>query len=1015
MDEGSALSAEVGEVFVQTLLDAFPGPACLIDGQGVILAVNQVWRSFAADNGADPAKTGERVNYLEVCEQALGKGPGPAAAFAAGLREVLGGSRPHLELEYFCHSPQERRWFAVTVTRFSLAGRPCLLVFHHDISDRRRHAEAVQVDLAIQQVRNEVLQMRVQEDWARVVSALHQSLQTLVSFAGCGVIMVSLKRKAFYAYAVGPEGVSRGEVCDFLPQSLEQVVRAQVPVYRRNRREMAEWGDNLSERHSVIDVPFAGGTLALNSEQENGFSLRDIHVLERFALVLSEAHRRLQALQRQEAVSRVREAVWSMEKTEDIHRMMNIVREQLVTNNFAFDDVGVAVVETPAQPLEIRHFTYGTEGKTVKGVSWSVGLGNGLYPVLLFWRSGKVVYRRDLQAEDLYGEGPGMLPRIRSVVDVPFSHGTLAVNSQVPDAFSADDIQLLQEVAAALSEGFKRLEDLQQLEVRAQALEREVAQRQAHLALQRVRNEVLLMEGEGDWHKVVDCFYRELRTLVEFHMCSIQFVDLQKDLYTAFNSKLSAAEFWPKGPDVPRVPSLRQVMEQGRPLYRRNRLEIEQFKDAIAIDVKCVVEVPFLGGTIAMNSTEEDAFSEGDIQMLEQFAGVMNEAYRRLEDLKKLGQAEARLRQAQKMEAVGQLTAGIAHNFNNMLQSILLNLELTAAIAPARLQAGLNEATEEGLRAAEMIRQLMIFGRQRPAGRYGCFDLGQVVQNTVEICRKTFDRKIELRIAVAEGLPLALGDATQVQQVLLNLCLNARDALAEVERAHPYIEVRAGVSAEGGEGERRLRVEVQDNGCGMDAPTRERIFEPFFTTKEVGKGTGLGLATVYAIVRDHQGQIECQSALGKGSTFRLLLPLGAQEPEAESWLQDTIPQGRETLLIIDDDRGPRQAMARMLREQGYTVLEAVDGGEGLEVFQRDKEGLGLVILDLSMPGLSGGQVLARLKAQAPGLPVVLCSGYALPAGQFEGAAAILQKPVRAAELGQAVRQALDRLSGAVPD
>ncbi|MBI2505973.1 MAG: response regulator [Candidatus Latescibacteria bacterium] len=674
MNDESALLTEVGESFTQTLLDAFPGQACIVDAQGWILAVNQAWQTFAADNGAVWAREGERVNYLEVCERATGEGASQAAQFAAGLREVLSGARPRFELEYAGHAPQERRWFVAAVTRFTLAGRLCLLVFHHDISDRQRHAEATRVDLAVQ----------------------------------------------------------------------------------------------------------------------------------------------------------------------------------------------------------------------------------------------------------------------------------------------------------------------------------------------RVRNEVLLMEGEADWHKVVGCFHHELRTLVEFHMCSIQFVNLQKGLFGAYNSSMSAAEFQREGLNSPLTPSLRQVVESGQLLYRRSRREIEQFKDSIPLDVKCVVDVPFLGGTIAMNSTAENAFSEGDIHVLEQFAGVMNEVYRRLEDLKKLGQAESQLRQAQKMDAVGQLTAGIAHNFNNMLQSILLNLELISAKAPPKLQAGLNEATEEGLRAAEMIRQLMIFGRQQPAGHYGSFDLAQVVENTVDICRKTFDRQIALRAEVARELPLALGDPTQVQQVLLNLCINARDALKGVERSAAHIRVRAGVRAAGEAAGCWLYVEVEDNGCGMDEATRERIFEPFFTTKEVGRGTGLGLATVYAIVRDHQGQVECHSAPGEGTTFRVLLPLGDQDPELGNQGRDAIPRGRETLLIIDDDRGPRQTMVRLMRELGYTVLEAADGGKGLEIFRREGERLGLVILDLSMPGLSGGQVLARMKAQAPQLPVVLCSGYALPACQFEGAAAVLQKPVQAAELGQTVRQALDQ-------
>ena len=1017
MKDGAALPAPVGEFFTQTLLDAFPGQACILDEQGAILAVNQAWQVFAADNGADPAKVCEGVNYLEVCSRVSGESASQAAQFAGGLRELLGGNCPRLELEYSCHSPRERRWFTAVATRFILANRPFLLILHHDISDRQRHAEATRVDLAVQRVRNEVLQMDTQEDWAQVARVLYQNLTALISFAGFGIVMVNLKRQTFYAYGVGPEGVSRGQVCDFLPQSLEQVVRDQVPVYRGNRREMELWGDNMSERNSVVDVPFSGGTLALNSEVENAFSLRDIQVLESFAQVLSEAHRRLQIIQRQEAVQQVREVVWRMKKAEDIHQVMTVIRAQLTQADLFFAEVGVNVVETITNPQAVRYYSYKATGADSVWLPRHESIDAGAELVVQFWREGKVVYRRDLKEEDPFLEGRVFLPQVRSMVDVPFSHGTLAVNSPVPAAFADEEIQLLLELAGVLSEGFRRLEDLQQLEERARALELEVAQRRVaergirlNLALQRVRNEVLLMEGEADWHKVVDRFYQELRTLVEFHMCSIQFASLEKGIFSAFNSKMSAAEFQHQDSSTILTPSLRQVMESGQPLYRRNRREIEQFRDTIAADVKSVVDAPFLGGTIAMNSTAEDAFSEADIHVLAAFSGVMTEAYRRLEDLKKLGQAESQLRQAQKMEAVGQLTAGIAHNFNNMLQSILLNLELVTTKVSAPLQASLNDAIEEGLRAAEMIRQLMVFGRRRLAVRYGSFDLGQVVESTLDICRKTFDRRIALKAECAPDLAPALGDPTQVQQILLNLCLNARDALEEVERRAPYIRVRTGTLADEENTQRWLYLEVEDNGCGMDEQTRERIFEPFFTTKEVDKGTGLGLATVYAIVRDHQGRVECRSAPGEGSTFRVLLPLGTGDPEAKSPVKGVIPRGRETVLIIDDERGSRQTIARLLRELGYTVLEAEEGGEGLEIFRREGERLGLVILDLSMPGLSGAQVLARMKAQAPQLPVVLCSGYALPDGQFEGAAAVLQKPVRAAELGQTVRRVLDRLS-----
>jgi CheY-like chemotaxis protein len=258
-------------------------------------------------------------------------------------------------------------------------------------------------------------------------------------------------------------------------------------------------------------------------------------------------------------------------------------------------------------------------------------------------------------------------------------------------------------------------------------------------------------------------------------------------------------------------------------------------------------------------------------------------------------------------------------------------------------------------------------------------------------------------------------DASQLEQVLLNLYLNARDALEEAERLAPCIRTAARVALGARQGEGRegdyVCIEVSDNGTGMDAQTRERLFEPFFTTKEVGKGTGLGLATAYGILQRHQGWIECRSQEGQGTTFSLFLPAGERlEPAPAAAVaegQAILPGGTETLLVIDDEELVRRSTARLFVSLGYRVLEAEDGLRGLDTFDRHREEIALVVLDLSMPGLSGRSVLRQLKARVPRLKVIVFTGYAAGAEEFAGLAQVVEKPFSVRRLAQIARQILD--------
>ncbi len=404
---------------------------------------------------------------------------------------------------------------------------------------------------------------------------------------------------------------------------------------------------------------------------------------------------------------------------------------------------------------------------------------------------------------------------------------------------------------------------------------------------------------------------------------------------------------------------------------------------------------------------------------VEERTGELQAVNQRLEaEIREREQIEEELRHSQKIEAIGQLAAGVAHNFNNVLQAINGNVELALLDAPpAAAEPGqpLDQVQDEIAQAAGIVQQLMRLGRPGGPSEHKPVDLRVGIDRVVGICRKTFDQNIEMVVELPETLPSVWGDGGKLEQVLLNLCLNARDALDATDRPSWYIRIsvdtrhlseaevadRPGISA-GPYGLMR----IEDNGIGIDERTQERIFEPFFTTKEVDKGTGLGLSTVYAIVREHRGWIECDSEVGVGTTFTVWLPaIRPEGPGATLEVSASAPApGTERILIIDDELSVRQPVAQYLSRCGYTAFEAEDGPAGLELLQQ--EPVELVLLDLSMPKMPGEQVLRQIRAQFPDMKVMIFSGHAKQ-DQLDGTHGVIRKPVKLADLSVRVRDALD--------
>jgi PAS domain S-box-containing protein len=387
------------------------------------------------------------------------------------------------------------------------------------------------------------------------------------------------------------------------------------------------------------------------------------------------------------------------------------------------------------------------------------------------------------------------------------------------------------------------------------------------------------------------------------------------------------------------------------------------------------------------------------------------------EDITERRRLEEQLRQAHKMEAVGRLAGGVAHDFNNLLTTILGGVALTLNALPPDhpCRELLVNAERAGRRAADLTRQLLDFSRQR-VSRPVAHDLNTTVEETVRLLRRTVDPRITVRTETEPALWPVAADPGQMHQLLMNLCLNARDAMPEggslsLETANVTLDSEhARARFEGRPGE-FVRLRVQDTGQGMPAEVRQHIFEPFFTTKEFGKGTGLGLAVVFGIVKQHQGWIECTSAVDRGTCFDIYLPRGVGPAAVPSPPAAPVRGGQETILLVDDQEMIRELGERILQPYGYHVLTAADGVEALRLYRRWSQVIDLVILDLLMPGLSGLETLRELRQIKPDVRVLISSGYYADkeghAPDCNGAVGRVSKPYHPEQLARAVRLALD--------
>ncbi|MFZ0883805.1 MAG: response regulator [Candidatus Acidiferrales bacterium] len=397
-----------------------------------------------------------------------------------------------------------------------------------------------------------------------------------------------------------------------------------------------------------------------------------------------------------------------------------------------------------------------------------------------------------------------------------------------------------------------------------------------------------------------------------------------------------------------------------------------------------------------------------------------------VEDVTERLALQKQLMQAQKFEAIGQLAGGIAHDFNNMIGAILgwAELGLDETEPEARLHRHFDKVRQQAIRAAALTKQLLAFARRQILEPRN-IDLNQSVTETLSLLEKVIGSNIEIKINLAAELALVRADPTQVEQVLMNLCINARDAMGEggrliIETSAATFDERYCAAQPFARPGSYAMLAVTDTGTGMDAATLDRIFEPFFTTKEMGKGTGLGLATVYGIVRQHGGFLHVYSELNIGTTFRVYLPVAPSSVKAAAVAEETGPirGGSETILVAEDHEGLRELARETLSNLGYDVVVACDGEQAIREFQKHGDRIDLLLLDVVMPKINGPEAYARMSAERPDVPVIFATGYSadialLHTAQEQGLT-VMQKPYIPRDLARRVRETLDRHPAKVP-
>ena len=663
------------------------------------------------------------------------------------------------------------------------------------------------------------------------------------------------------------------------------------------------------------------------------------------------------------ALARVREQVWRMTAQADIRNVAEAVWESLETLEIPFLECRINVVESGLQPV-VRSYDRGRDGV------WrdlTRDDPRAAAAVLEMWEAGEVVYRRDLTVEDPLEEAKAtgrIYGEVRCLLDVPFSHGTLAVNAAEPSAFADDDVAVLQELAEALSEGFRRLDDLQQL-----AAERE----RLAVTLRSIGDSVVATDSEG----------------------RIALMNRVAESLSGWTQEEA------KGRPFSEV---FQILDERTGKVRENPVT-HVLRTGAAANLDLHTLLVARDGTERPVSTSSAPIRDDEGKTV----GVVLVS----RDVSTQRRIEEELLKSAKLESLGVLAGGIAHDFNNILTTVIGYLSLAKIdIEPeSELFENLSEVEAAANRATDLTRQLLAFAKGGAPVKKAA-SMAEIIRDSATFIMRGSNVRCDFHID-PELWPAEV-DRGQISQVIQNLVLNADQAMPNGGRMDVWAENLVHETEDGlplAPG-RYIRITVRDQGIGIAEEDLVRIFDPYFTTKE--SGSGLGLATAYAIVQNHEGHITVTSAPGEGSRFEVYVPATSVLLEGTTGDTGEPIRGEGRILVLDDEARIRQLVGDLLSRLGYDWECVADGHEALQAYRRARiEGRAFdaVIMDLTVPGGMGGQeAAARILELDPEARTIVCSGYSDDPvmAQFRdyGFRGVVAKPYDIAELSRVLAQVI---------
>jgi two-component system, cell cycle sensor histidine kinase and response regulator CckA len=623
------------------------------------------------------------------------------------------------------------------------------------------------------------------------------------------------------------------------------------------------------------------------------------------------------------------------------------------------------------------------------------------------------------------------LPALGDVFRIAFEQSAAGISVAAPSGeylhanlafcefvgYSVDELRGLRMSDLMHHDDRGRASELRERMLRGEVVEARWERRYIHksgLAMWALLTTTLVRDEHGEpayfVSQVIDISDRKLaeEALQRAEARSRALIGAMQDVILVLDREGTFLDIAPSANDRLFLPASELIGRRMRDIFSREQADVFLKHIYQALDTNAPVEMAY-----DLEIRGERVYFEATVSPLpeDRVVIVARDVTKRLKTEQALSESEDQLRQAQKMEAVGQLAGGIAHDFNNLLMAIMSNAELAALELSADSLAGshIDEIKSASRRARSLTQQLLAFSRKQML-QPRVLDMNAIVGEAEQILRRLIGETITMSVALEPSLGQVRADPGQLVQVLVNLAVNARDAMPRggqltiesMNRDVGAAEIRAHRGLKEG---RYVALQVRDSGVGMDADTKARIFEPFFTTKPPGQGTGLGLSTVYGIVKQSGGYIAVDSVQGAGTTMTILLPrvFEASEPVAAVVPLDVpATASRGTVLLVEDEAAVREATKRMLRKYGFNVIEAKHGQDALLLWEREGKSVDVVLTDVVMPAMGGAELARTLRETNPRLRVVFMSGYTQGTLELssmdEAATRFLPKPFTADQL-----------------